>query len=57
MNAINKLERPNYLCREMKSNQAILPSYCKQNLQGNEKSHLELVKKGLKKFHLICSSV
>ena len=38
-NAINKLERPSYLCREI-SNQALLPSCYKQTLQGNEKSQL-----------------
>ena len=39
-NAINKLERPNYLCRETTSNQALLPSCYKQTLHGNEKSQL-----------------
>jgi hypothetical protein len=39
-NAITKLERPSYLCRETKSNQALLPSCYKQTLQGNEKSQL-----------------
>jgi hypothetical protein len=38
-NAINKLERPSYLCRET-SNQALLPSCYKQTLRGNEKSQL-----------------
>lgn len=38
-NAINKLERPSYLCRET-SNQALKPSCYKQTLQGNEKSQL-----------------
>jgi hypothetical protein len=32
--AINKLERPSYLCRE--SNQALKPSCYKQTLQGYE---------------------
>ena len=39
-NAINKLERPSYLCRETKSNQALKPSCYNQTLQGNEKSQL-----------------
>ena len=30
--AINKLERPSYLCRETKSNQAVLPNCYKQNI-------------------------
>ena len=30
--AINKLERPNYLCREIKSNQAVLPNCYKQTI-------------------------
>ena len=38
-NAINKLERPSYLCRET-SNQALKPSCYKQTLRGNEKSQL-----------------
>jgi hypothetical protein len=38
-NAINKLERPSYLCRET-SNQALKPSCYNQTLQGNEKSQL-----------------
>ena len=37
-NAINKLERPSYLCRETKSNQALKPSCYNQHLNGNEKS-------------------
>jgi hypothetical protein len=36
--AIHNLERPSYLCREIKSNQAILPSCYKQTIHGNEKS-------------------
>jgi len=39
-NAINKLERPSYLCRETTSKQALLPSCYSQTLQGNEKSQL-----------------
>ena len=35
--AINKLERPSYLCRET-SNQALKPSCYKQTLQGYEKT-------------------
>ena len=30
--AIHKLERPSYLCREIKSNQAVLPNCYKQNI-------------------------
>ena len=30
--AIHNLERPNYLCREIKSNQAVLPNCYKQNI-------------------------
>ena len=30
--AINNLERPSYLCREIKSNQAVLPNCYKQNI-------------------------
>ena len=30
--AIHKLERPGYLCREIKSNQAVLPNCYKQNI-------------------------
>ena len=36
--AIHKLERPSYLCRETKSNQAILSNCYKQNIQGYEKT-------------------
>jgi hypothetical protein len=36
--AIHNLERPSYLCRETKSNQAILPNCYKQNIQGYEKT-------------------
>ena len=35
---IHKLERPSYLCRETKSNQAILSNCYKQNIQGYEKT-------------------
>ena len=42
--AINKLERPSYLCREIKSNQAVLPNCYKQTIQGNEKPSLKLTK-------------
>jgi len=41
--AINKLERPSYLCRET-SNQAVLTNCYKQTLHGNEKPNLELFK-------------
>ena len=41
--AINKLERPSYLCREI-SNQAVLTNCYKQTLHGNEKPHLKLSK-------------
>ena len=37
--AINKLERPSYLCREI-SNQAVLTNCYKQTLHGNEKPNL-----------------
>ena len=40
INVIIKLERPNYLCRETTSNQALLPSCYKQPLHVNEKSQL-----------------
>ena len=36
--AIHNLARPSYLCRETKSNQAILPNCYKQNIQGYEKT-------------------
>jgi hypothetical protein len=42
--AINKLERPSYLCREIKSNQAVLPNCYKQTIQGAEKPNLKLTK-------------
>ena len=42
--AINKLERPSYLCREIKSNQAVLPNCYKQTIQGTEKPNLKLIK-------------
>jgi hypothetical protein len=41
--AINKLERPSYLCREI-SNQAVLTNCYKQTLHGNEKPNLKLFK-------------
>ena len=41
--AINKLERPSYLCREI-SNQVVLTNCYKQTLHGNEKPNLELFK-------------
>jgi len=41
--AINKLERPSYLCREI-SNQVVLTNCYKQTLHGNEKPNLKLFK-------------
>jgi hypothetical protein len=42
--SINKLDRPRYLCREIKSNQAVLPNFYKQTIQGNEKPNLKQTK-------------
>jgi hypothetical protein len=42
--AIHNLERPSYLCREIKSNQAVLPNCYKQTIQGDEKPNLKLIK-------------
>ena len=39
-NAINNIERPSYLCREIKSNQRTLPSSYNQTLCGYEKTQL-----------------
>ena len=36
--AIHNLERPSYLCREIKSNQAVLPNCYNQTIHENEKS-------------------
>ena len=38
--AIHKLERPSYLCREIKSNQGTLPSSYKQNIHKSGKTKL-----------------
>jgi hypothetical protein len=48
--AINKLERPSYLCREI-SNQAVLTNCYKQTLHGNEKPNLKLFK--LKRLKIV----
>jgi len=42
--AIHNLERPSYLCREIKNNQGSLPSSYKQTIQRTEKPNLKLTK-------------